>query len=434
MPAPELDLWLGTELVARTVSQRDGKVRIVYTDEAADRYEGGTPLLSCSLPTPGRSEAAEAFAFLEGLLPEGRALQAAAATLRGVKLRQDTMAPESPADALLLLGAYGRECAGAVIAQPAGVRTPHPGRYEPVDSARMGQIIADLPRRPLGTDLDRGIRLSLAGAQPKFLLARFDGAWFEPLDGAASTHILKPTIEWESSAENEALVLALARAAGLTECEAMVERIGERSVLATSRYDRIVEGRSVRRLHQEDMCQALGMRTSEKYAIGRPSGRMARILRNWSDDPVADVCELFRQVAFRCLVGDEDGHAKNYSLLLDGGHVRLAPLYDSLCTLVYADLTRTMAAPIGNQKKLDKVDRASLIAEAKAMGIPSGLAEAMLSDLSTQVRAGLEGVDETLLLGWRSGQVVATISTRLARLNSGDALGGPAAPGAVLHR
>jgi serine/threonine-protein kinase HipA len=426
MPAPELDLWLGTDVVAHTVSQRDGKVRIVYTDEVAEKYEGGTPLLSCSLPTPGRSEAAKAFAFLEGLLPEGRALQAAAATVRGVQLRQATMALESPADALLLLGAYGRECAGAVIAQPAGAGTPASGRYQPVDSTRMGEIIADLPRHPLGTDLDRGIRLSLAGAQPKFLLARLDGAWFEPLDGAPSTHILKPSIDWESSAENEALVLALARAAGLTECEVMVERIGERSVLATSRYDRIVEGRSVRRLHQEDMCQALGMRTNDKYAIGRPSGRMARTLRDWSDDPAADVCELFRQVAFRCLVGDEDGHGKNYSLLLDGGRVRLAPLYDSLCTLVYPELSRTMAARIGDQMKLDKVDRASLVAEAKAMGIPSGQAEAMLSELSAQVRAALDEVEESLLHGWRSGQVVATISSRLARLESGEALGGPA--------
>jgi serine/threonine-protein kinase HipA len=245
------------------------------------------------------------------------------------------------------------------------------------------------------------------------------------LDGAPSTHILKPSIEWESSAENEALVLALARAANLTRCEATVERVNGRSVLATSRYDRVGEGRSVRRLHQEDMCQALGMRTGDKYAIGRPSGRMARILRNWADDPTADICRLFRQIAFRCAVGDEDGHGKNYSLLLEGGRVRLAPLYDSLCTLVYPELTRTMAAPIGNQEKLDKVDRAALLAEAKAMGIPPAQAEAMLSELAAQLRAALDGIEETLLRGWRSEQVVTTISARLERLDSGEPLGGP---------
>jgi HipA-like protein len=107
MAAAELDLWLGGELVARTSSQRDGRVRITYTDDVDERYEGGSALLSCSLPTPGRSEPAKAFAFLEGLLPEGRALVAAAATVRGVRLREDTTTIDSPMDALLLLAEYG---------------------------------------------------------------------------------------------------------------------------------------------------------------------------------------------------------------------------------------------------------------------------------------------------------------------------------------
>ena len=424
MAAPELDLWLGNELVARTSSGRDGKVRITYTKEVDDRYGDGVALLSCSLPTPGRSEPAKAFAFLEGLLPEGRALQAAAATVRGVKLRESTMTLDSPTDALLLLGAYGRECAGAVIAVPSDSGAPHPGRYESVDEARLDEIIRDLPRRPLGTNLDREIRLSLAGAQPKFLLARFEGQWFEPLDGAASTHILKPSIEWESSAENEALVLNLARAAGLTASESWVEHHREQSILATSRYDREVEGRTVQRVHQEDMCQALGMRTGDKYDIGRPSERMARVLRNWADDPSAEVGRLFRQIAFRCAVGDEDGHGKNYSLLLDHGRVRLAPLYDSLCTLIYPELTRKMAAQIGDQVSLDKVDRAALLAEARAMGLPQRPAEHALSGLTADLRHALGALDDALLSTWNSGQVLDTISSRLDRLESGDPLGG----------
>jgi serine/threonine-protein kinase HipA len=295
----------------------------------------------------------------------------------------------------------------------------------------MDEIVRELPRRPLGADLDREIRLSLAGAQPKFLLARFDAEWFEPVDGAPSTHVLKPSIEWESSAQNEALVLNLARAVGLTDCEAFVEYFGDQSVLATSRYDRVVEGRSVRRVHQEDMCQALGMRVGEKYAIGRPSDRMARTLRSWADDPTAEIRTLFRQITFRCAVGDEDGHGKNYSLLLDRGRVKLAPLYDSLCTLVYPDLTRKMAAMIGNQEKLDKVDRAALIAEAKAMGIPEAEAEQLLTELASDLREALGGLDEKPLLGWRSSQVVKTITSRLDRLDTGKPLGGSAPRGGV---
>jgi HipA-like protein len=75
----ELDIWLADRLVGRTVSRERGrKVSIVYDAGIAAQHEPETALLSCSLPIPGPSEPAKARAFLEGLLPEGRALETAA--------------------------------------------------------------------------------------------------------------------------------------------------------------------------------------------------------------------------------------------------------------------------------------------------------------------------------------------------------------------
>ncbi len=324
-------------------------------------------MLSCSLPIPGPGEPGRSRAFLEGLLPEGSALSAAAARVRGVRLVDG--APESATDAVALLAEFGRECAGAVVAQPAGSPPPTGGHYEPLDARTLAALVRDLPQHPLGADLSRDIRMSLAGAQPKFLLARIADRWCEPVAGAPSTHIVKPTGVWAHSARNEALVLALARACGLTDSAAWTETMGETTVLVTERYDRtVLDGRVVRR-HQEDMCQAAGIRPLKKYEIGRPSERMARLLREFSDDPRIHLTALFGQLAFRATVGDEDGHGKNYSLLLDNGAVRLAPLYDSLCTLVYPDLTGKMAIKIGTQQSLAKVDRQALISEGRAMGL-----------------------------------------------------------------
>jgi serine/threonine-protein kinase HipA len=423
----ELDLWLGGEHVAHTTTQaRSGRVRIVYEDWVPEKFEDGTALLSCSLLTPGPSTPNNARAFLEGLLPEGRALEAAVASVRGVRLA--TGAPESPADSVLLLAEYGRECAGAVVAVPEGANAPTPGRYEPVDEARIAEIIRDLPRRPLGADPDREIRLSLAGAQPKFLLARFDAQWFQPVDGAASTHILKPTTNWPESAQNEALVTALARTVRLTDCASWVETVGGTDILVTSRYDRSIDGRKVTRLHQEDMCQALGMRPTHKYAIGRPSERMARLLRQFTDDPPAQTSELFRQVAFRVLVGDEDGHGKNYSLLVNDGTVRLAPLYDSLCTLVYPQLSGRMAAKIGHQETLTKVDGAALIEEARAMALSERRARDTLGELVDVLDAALDNLDAELVTGRGSERIIGTIRARLDRLQKGQPLGDFAGP------
>jgi serine/threonine-protein kinase HipA len=420
----ELDIWLGDQLVARTATiSRGAKVRIVYDASIADFCGPEVPLLSCSLPTPGPSEPSMARAFLEGLLPEGRALAAAAARVRGVRLTRDG-APETPTDAVALLAEYGRECAGAVIIAPQGSPAPSGGRYLPHTDEGLASAIRDLPRKPLGADPERGIRMSLGGAQDKLLLARIDGVWNEPLDGAPSTHIIKPATAWPNSAQNEALVLELARAARLTNSASWVEEIGGTTALVAERYDRrIVDGR-IARVHQEDMCQALGIRPQDKYEIGRPSERMAKILRTWAVSARTEIDRLFRQVAFRCVVGDEDGHGKNYSLLLQDGEVTLAPLYDSLCTLAYPELTGHMGTRVGTQVNLARVDRAALLAEARAMGLTESEATASLDELAADLRVGVANLSDTQTSGWASEQVIEIIQGRIDRLDRGAPLGG----------
>lgn len=418
----DLDIWLHGQLVARTEStDRGRKVRVTYADTVTERYGAEIPLLSCSLPTPGPSEPAKARAFLEGLLPEGAALATAAAQVRGVRLMDG--APDTPADAVALLAEFGRECAGAVVLLPAGIDAPSGGRYRPLDDDDLDAIVRGLPQHPVGTDLGRDVRMSLAGAQPKFLLARIDGRWHEPIDGAPSTHIIKPTVTWPHSAQNEALIIGLGRACGLTDSDAWVEQMGYTDVFVAQRYDRRIDAGRIIRLHQEDMCQAAGLRPKDKYTIGRPSTLMTRLLRDNTDRPREQIAALFRQIAFRAVVGDEDGHGKNYSLILDDGTVRLAPLYDSLCTLIYPKLTGDMGAQIGVRANLAKVDRAALLDEAKAMTLTAAEAEEILDELSSSLRAAVGDLDDRYAEGWSSEQVTDIVLARIARLEDGRPLG-----------
>ncbi len=418
----DLDLWLrGVHVASTRSSERGRKVRIVYNESIMDRYEPETPLLSCSLPTPGPSTPANARAFLEGLLPEGRALESAAAQVAGVQLVDG--APGSAHGAVTLLGEFGRDCAGAVVAVPAGSEPPRSGRYEPLDETQLGAALRELPRHPLGSDLAREIRMSLAGAQPKMLLARLGGTWHTPVDGAPSTHIIKPVGDWADSARNEALVLRLAQDCGLTECESWVESMDGIEVFVTERFDRTTNDGRIERLHQEDMCQALGMRPRDKYQIGRPSERMARVLRTHADDPRSQIAELFRQVAFRAIVGDEDGHGKNYSIILEEGRVRLAPLYDSVCTLAYPALSGKMAAPIGAQVRLSKVDRSALLDEGTAMSLTRVEVTNILAALAESMTRSIANLGASHLDGWASHVVTEIILRRIARLQDGSPLG-----------
>jgi Uncharacterized protein related to capsule biosynthesis enzymes len=253
----------------------------------------------------------------------------------------------------------------------------------------------------------------------------FEDRWYEPVGGAASTHIIKPTNRWANSAHNENLVMSIAKRLGLTPTDTWVETIGDTTVFVAERYDRTVVGlQQVRRKHQEDMCQALGIRPSRKYEIGRPSKQMARLLRTQTIRPAEEVVKLFRQVAFRVIVGDEDGHGKNYSVCLDNGDVTLSPLYDSLCTLIYPDLTGKMGAQVGRQQNLAKVDKQALLEEAAAMGILADEAHQIINDLTGGIDNALSALPTSITDGWDSSTVTDTIRHRIERLNADQPMGG----------
>jgi serine/threonine-protein kinase HipA len=84
------------------------------------------------------------------------------------------------------------------------------------------------------------------------------------------------------------------------------------------RYDRRLERRRWRRIHQEDLCQAFGLPPSRKYeSEGGPGVRqIAELIRNQSIDPQRDVESFAEALAFNWLIAGTDAHAKNYSLLL----------------------------------------------------------------------------------------------------------------------
>jgi serine/threonine-protein kinase HipA len=116
---------------------------------------------------------------------------------------------------------------------------------------------------------------------------------------------------------------------------------------------------SIVRVHQEDVCQALGLPPWKKYQNdGGPGVRdVAMMLRRVMAPRVADgaIWRFADALIWNWLIGGTDAHTKNYSLLLSGGQVRLAPLYDIASALPYGDDERKLrlAMKIGSEYKLN---------------------------------------------------------------------------------
>src|SRR5208282_2736915 len=84
------------------------------------------------------------------------------------------------------------------------------------------------------------------------------------------------------------------------------------------------------------------------------------LLRDVSSAPVIDLTRLLEAVIYNYLVGNNDAHGKNFSLLYRGvatenPETRLAPLYDIVSTVYYPELSPDMAMKIGGEYLSEKV-------------------------------------------------------------------------------
>jgi serine/threonine-protein kinase HipA len=348
MPAPALhalDVYLAGAHVGKLYRPGSGRLAFQY-DAALAEEARGSLLLSASLPLQAeRFRNSETRPFFEGLLPEG-SVREQVARERGVSVQ----------NAFGLLAEIGAECAGAVVIVPEGQEpaAPDTSSVRWLSDEELADALANLPAHPLGGGTD--VRVSLGGAQQKLVVTRApSGRFGQPLAGAPSTHIIKPSpAGWTDLAANEAFCLRVAHCCGLATATSETAEIAGTSCLIVERFDRtLTDDMRIVRLHQEDFCQALAVLPDSKYEFeGGPSiAGVVAMLREISSAPAADVTAFLRAVAINYLAGNSDAHGKNFALLYDPlAGARLAPLYDIVSTAVY-DVTTKMAMFIGGEEE-----------------------------------------------------------------------------------
>lgn len=406
--ADELAIWLSGDRVA-IIERVRGRPRLAYTDEALARYDLGTPLLSLSLPVANLSYPQGVVrAFLDGLLPEGGFRQSIARDV-GV----------SPADTYSLIRALGRDCAGALVIQPAEDLPPPAATTttaERLSPTEIEELVENLRGAPLG--VGGRVRVSLAGVQEKLVLTRMpDGSWGRPVDGTPSTHILKPEIAaYPQTVENEAFCMRIAKHLGLDVATVETTEIAGRKLIVIERYDRIVSpDGSVKRIHQEDFCQATGTPPDTKYEEdGGPSlRRVADVLQAVAAPGSLE--KLLQATTLNVLLGNGDAHGKNLSLLHHGsGALTLTPLYDLMNTLHYGD--SRLAMSIDTVQRTDRVTADRIANEAMHWGLPRERATSTIAALLEKAPSAIAAAqDET------SGvpeALISTIEGQLALLRS----------------
>jgi serine/threonine-protein kinase HipA len=254
-----------------------------------------------------------------------------------------------------LLAAIGRDCVGALQFIPEGESVEKSGivEGEPITDREIGNILRNLKSAPLGLDRLKEFRISIAGAQEKTALLRWKGHWYRPKGPTPTTHILKPAmgklpngIDMSESVSNEWFCLKLIEHFGLPVAKAEIRKFDGIECLVVERFDRewSNNGKYLKRLPQEDLCQALGVPWSRKYeSDGGPGIITIMDFLNASDRRDKDREQFLRAQIVFFLLGAIDGHAKNFSIKLFSSGFQLTPLYDVMS--IFPALARRQIEP-----------------------------------------------------------------------------------------
>ncbi len=386
-------MLLSGRLAAVADLPSDGPPTLRYhPDYVAD--PSATPLSSGLVPQPGIVAGEGVGNWLAGLLPDDPRVLAAL-------LQRHQIDPAMPSH--LLGTAHGYDCAGAVqFSRPDRTADllARQGGLDALEDHEVFSWLREIRTRPEYQPkwLPEGFGASLPGVQPKLALRLEGDQWHLPWGAEPSSHILKVARrEYDHEALLQHLTLRISQRMGSAVPDTRVLQEDDLEVLAVERYDRTRDfAGDLVRLHQEDLCQALGLAPEQKFeAFGGPGADdVADHLRTVTDADAERALETWRDMLIlQWLLAHNDMHGKNVSLLLAGSRCQIAPLYDVCSWLPYRagsveDIL--LAVKLGNSHRLAECDTPdALLTLAAKLKVPAKALAERCADLAVAVPGAL---------------------------------------------
>lgn len=236
--------------------------------------------------------------------------------------------------------------------------------YSPKALALLSKSLRTLHDLPFSADeqrfeaINRERKMSIQGVQPKMsALLNVRKECFEITD-LGGQFILKPqNRDFPQLPENEAITMCMAAKAGIeVPLSGLVGSKDGSLTYFIRRFDRIKKGQ---KLATEDFAQLLGRDRHTKYDASME--KLVEVIEQFCTFPALEKVKLFRLVLFNFLVGNEDAHLKNFTLITRKGKVELSPAYDLLnSTIVLRGANiEEFALPLAGKKR--KINRGLLI-------------------------------------------------------------------------
>lgn len=196
---------------------------------------------------------------------------------------------------------------------------------------------------------NRASKMSIQGVQPKLsAILNAKNECFEIVDGGGR-YILKPQHQlFKEMPENEDLTMRLAEIIDLeVPIHGLIWSKDNSLTYFIKRFDR--KGQNGK-IPVEDFAQLAGLSRDTKYDYSME--KVVKLINKYCTFPAIENTKLFKLVLFNLLIGNEDMHLKNFSIINNNGKIELTPCYDLLnSTIEYKKEVEEIALPISGKKK-----------------------------------------------------------------------------------
>jgi serine/threonine-protein kinase HipA len=250
-------------------------------------------------------------------------------------------------------------------------------------------------------------RIIVTGVQPKLSLGfTHENAQNRlTIVGALNgRYILKPPFHmYPQMPEIEALSMLLAQTCGLATVPFLLIPLKDGALAyLTKRIDRTANNE---KYPMEDACQFTERLTEHKYRGSYE--QIAKSIITYAQNPLLDAVKFYEQVIVSFLIGNNDMHLKNFSLIAkDSKNYALAPAYDMVAVklLIPEDQEELALNLNGKKLKINRLDFNEAMAKAQ---IPAKAIE----NLWNRIEKGMQQWQELIACSFLNEENKSTLIT-----------------------
>ena len=255
-------------------------------------------------------------------------------------------------------------------------------------------------------------KLSFSGVQPK-LNAKLNlkEETFEIVRSGGSFILKLPHAVYQELPQNEDVTMRMAALANIeVPLHGMIYAVDRSLVYFVKRFDR----KGKEKIATEDFGQLAGLPSEAKYEFSME--KLIPIIDKFCSIKLLDKARLFRVTLFNFLVGNEDMHVKNFSIIREGDIVRLSPSYDLVNSTIVMNSKEEIGLPLRGKKSNMKRDDFLEYYGKEKLGLSNPLISEVLTDFQRSIPTWKKLIASSFLSPGKISSYLKLLEERVRRL------------------